>query len=67
MQREGVSNLKIDGLELALSPHAFKEPRRRTRSKKLPTRNEEIETDVYSEEAALFWSAPGYVPEEAPE
>lgn len=66
MQREGISTLKVEGLELSLFSHAFKEPRRRRRRNEAATKDD-IETDVYSEEAALFWSSPGYVPQEASE
>jgi hypothetical protein len=54
MKREKVQSLKVENLELHLSPYAFST---RTRVSKKVKNSDHVPTDNYSDEDILMWSA----------
>lgn len=63
MQKEGLLSLKLPNIELHLSPTAVFHVEQSPQAPNSPS-EDKPEPPQYTEEDALFWSSPGFFPDE---
>jgi hypothetical protein len=65
MRKEGVLELKTPEIEMKLTPDAIEPLARETPISQTTDSSNENEIPAYSDLDTLFWSSPGYVPEDS--
>ena len=65
MKKEGILVLKTKDCEIELTREALLDSRHKKNLEPSSEKPDKIESPEYSEQDVLFWSSPGFLPEEA--